>query len=436
VLFVERSGVRYAIKETTTHMAEREIRHLQEIARRGIPTITAVGTVSVTQPPILLDERGPGGSLQYLSGDRGYTVTRLALRVVPHVLLYRLTFTRRTKERLLSAVAVLMVELHEHGIYWGDPSLANILIRIDGKRVLALMADGETTELFAGPISEGLRLQDLASFAESLAWQAEDLRLAHGLAEDQLVLDEADFRYFERHYRWLRRVHERFATDHLPVSALYQTQRFLQSINRRGFSLLNMTGKALLEFATVRPGWYQRRLSELLHITIPRRYARRFYNLILGHQALLSEAEQREVSIEEAAQHWYTAYHLPALLLLRRVLTHEQDTLQAYFEIMLHKWKLSEQAGYEIPLEEATLSWAMQQAHTGELGPIDPALQARWTRELSPTAQALEVPLIEGEQLDPLLSTGERPLVHLPEEELEAKLPELLGHDASEPEDH
>src|SRR5713101_6908571 len=192
VIFVERAGSRYAIKETTPRMAEREINNLHEVERRGIPALSPVGSVTVREAPLLLEEPGPGGIPQYISGDRGYTVTRLAPRVVPQVLLYRLPFTKRTKRHLWAAVAVLLIELHEHGVYWGDPSLANILIRIDGRRILAIMADAETAELFPGPLSDGLREQDIALFGESLAWQSEDLRQARGLPEDAQVLDDAD----------------------------------------------------------------------------------------------------------------------------------------------------------------------------------------------------------------------------------------------------
>ncbi len=174
VIFVEIEDFRYAIKETTPYMAEREIKNLRQIEGRGIPVLSAVGSVTVSGQPLLLDTDGPGGLPQYTSGDRGYTVTRLAPRVIPHSLLFRLPFTMRTKRHLLGAVAALLVELHEHGVYWGDPSLANVLMRIDGRRILAIMADAETAELFPGPISEGLREQDIASFGESLIWQAEE----------------------------------------------------------------------------------------------------------------------------------------------------------------------------------------------------------------------------------------------------------------------
>jgi len=425
VVFVECDGVRYAIKETTPHMAEREVRNLHEIERRGIPTLSPAGTVTVSAPPIALNVSRLGGITQYINGDRGYTITLLAPRVVPHIFLYRLPLTKRTKQRLLSAVAVLMIELHEHGVYWGDPSLANALIRIDGKRILAIMADAETAELFPGPVSDGLREQDIAMFGESLAWQAEDLRQARGLPEDKQVLDDADFRYFMKRYRWLRREHAQLA-DAPNFSTLYQVQIFLNKLNRWGYSLFGTTGRALHEFIPVLPGWYQRRIHQLLHITVPRAYAVRFYNMILGHQAIMSAREGREVSIEEAAQHWYTYYHLPTILLLRRFLTSGQDPMKAYIDVMVHKWKMSQRAGYEVPLDEAIIDWSMQTAETGKLGEIDPAMLARWWHELEPAAQVLEPPLIESEELDPLLSTAERPLVHLEQPVLEQKLPAIL----------
>jgi len=425
VVFVECEGLRYAIKETTPRMAEREIRNLNEIEHRGIPALSPSGSVIVPAPPIALDVPQIGGAKQYISGDRGYTITRLAPRVVPHVMLYRLPLNKRTRRRLLSAVAVLMIELHEHGVYWGDPSLANALIRIDGRRILAIMADAETSELFPGPISEGLREQDLALFGESLAWQAEDLRQARGLPEDVQVLDDRDFRYFERRYRALRREHARVAATPR-FTTLYQANQFLQDLNRLGFSLLNMSGHTLQNITTVLPGWYQRQIYLLLHIHVPRIYARRFYNLILGHQAIMSEHEHRAVSLEEAANDWYTHYHLPTILLLRRHLTSDQDPMQAYFAVMQHKWNMSKKAGHETPLEEAILDWSMQQADTGKLGAVDPASVATWWRDREPVTNVLEPPMIQSEELEPLVSTGEKPLVRLDQPELEQKLPDIL----------
>lgn len=425
VIFVERSGGRYAIKETTPRMALREISSLREIERRGIPSLQPIGSVVVKEKPIALGISGPGGLEQYINSDRGYTVTRLSPRVVPHVLLFRLPFNRRNKQRLLSAIAVLMVELHEHGVYWGDPSLANILIRVDGKRILAIMADAETTEIFDGPISEGLRQQDMELFSESLAWQSEDLREARGLPESDELLSQDDYRYFTQRYRWIRREHL-LLTESTRTDTLIRAQHLLSNLNKWGFSLLSISGHTLQSIATVSPGWYHQRIKELLGISMPRKHARRFYNLILGHQALMSERARRNISIEEAAHDWYHNYHLPTILLLRQNLTHEQDPMQAYFAIMQHKWDMSVKAGHEIHLDDAVLSWSMDHAEEGNLGEVDPADVATYWHQRESVANALEPPLIESEKLEPLLSDSQKSLVHLPPQELDSELTGIL----------
>ena len=425
VIFIESDDVRYAIKETTPHMAQREISNLRVIEFRGIPSLSPVGVVTVSAPPLQLESAEVGSLPQYISGDRGYTVTRLAARVMPHSLLFRLPFTRKTKQRLLGAVAVLMVELHEHGIYWGDPSLANILIRIDGRRILAIMADAETVEVFPGAISKGLREQDLDLFHDSLIWQAEDLRQARGLEEDVEVLDEGDYRYFIRRYGWLRREHAQIGS-HSITPTLPQVTRMLASLNKLGFSLLDAGSNAFETVISVSPGWYVRRIQEMLGIKVPLQYARRFYNTILGHQAMMSKELGRAVTVEEAARHWYEYYHLPAILLLRQVLTSDQDPLDAYFAIMRHKWDLSKEAGYEVPLDEAMMSWAMRQAEIGGIGAVDPAELATYWRERQPVAEALSPPPIAHEKLEPLLSEGEQALVKLPESKLADQLHQRL----------
>ena len=425
VIFVECDGIRYAIKETTPHMAQREIASLREIDRRGIPALGPVGSVIVSAPPLLLEEHGPGGVPQYIDGDRGYTVTRLAPRVIPHVLLYRVPFTRKNKRRLLSAIALLLIELHEHGVYWGDPSLANVLIRIAGQCIQAILADAETAEFFPEAVSDSLREQDLALFGESLLWQAEDLRQARGLPEEEDLVDDKDFRYLEQRYRVLRREHQQLASSS-GFTTRYQFQRLLDTLNKRGFSVLGMGGHAFQQFVTVLPGWYQRRIHELLGIHVPRRHARRFYNTILSHQYKLSKNEERDITLEEAAKDWYTRYHLPTILFLRQHLTSGQDPMQAYFSLLEYSWKLSLKSGYEVPMEEAALSWAIQQVDTQKLGEVDPAALSSWWHERESVEQVLEPPLIEGEKLEPLLSKEEQPLVHLPAPELDQQLTKIL----------
>ncbi|MEO7002501.1 MAG: hypothetical protein ABI068_11795 [Ktedonobacterales bacterium] len=155
VIFVEARGRRYAIKETGPDAAAHEIHAYQELRPRGCRTLEPVGYVLTSGEPIPVGEMG--GRLVYMSGDVGYCITRLAERVLPQSLLYRYPFTDANKRLLWNAIAELLLDLHEAGVYWGDPSLANVLIDLSDKRLTAVMADAETAQVVKGPLSAGLR---------------------------------------------------------------------------------------------------------------------------------------------------------------------------------------------------------------------------------------------------------------------------------------
>ena len=55
----------------------------------------------------------------------------------------------RHRDRLLDAMAFLLVDLHRNGVFWGDCSLANTLFRRDGDRIQAYLVDAETSEVHA-----------------------------------------------------------------------------------------------------------------------------------------------------------------------------------------------------------------------------------------------------------------------------------------------
>ena len=70
--------------------------------------------------------------------------------------------------RLFDAMAVLLVDLHRNGIYWGDCSLANTLFTRDGQTIQAWMVDAETAE-FHPRLSDGQRQLDLDIMIENVA---------------------------------------------------------------------------------------------------------------------------------------------------------------------------------------------------------------------------------------------------------------------------
>jgi hypothetical protein len=390
VLFVEAEKRRYAIKETSPEVARKEISQLLEIRRRGIYALEPVGVVVAPGPPVAVGKIA--GVTQYLPGDRGYCITRLAQRVIPQALLYRYPFTRRNRQMLWNAIIALLLNLHERGIFWGDPSLANALIDLSQHKVRALLADAETVELYPGPLAENRRQEDLAALQESLLWTGEDIRLARGDGQGPLPITEEDTAYIAQHYAALRRVRGLPDEDAEAAPALEEAQdarpltpmeRVAGQLSELGYSLLDLSWRAMLATGdgiaslrpravaahaeTARPRWYQQRVRQVLGVRIPQPYARQFYEHIQRHKWLMSERANREIPLEEAARDWYERYHLPAITLLRTYFPSESDSLEVYLGVLDHKWQLSLRAGFETSLEEAALDYALRHARSADL---------------------------------------------------------------------
>jgi hypothetical protein len=68
------------------------------------------------------------------------------------------------RDRLLDAMAGLLVDLHRAGVYWGDCSLATTLFRRDGDTFAAYLVDAETSEVHPA-LSDGQQSLDPAQFA-------------------------------------------------------------------------------------------------------------------------------------------------------------------------------------------------------------------------------------------------------------------------------
>ncbi len=87
------------------------------------------------------------------------------------------------RDRLLDAMALLLVDLHRGGVYWGDCSLANTLFRRDGDRIQAYLVDAETSEVHPG-LSDGQRRFDLDILVENVAFGLADLAAYQGHPEE------------------------------------------------------------------------------------------------------------------------------------------------------------------------------------------------------------------------------------------------------------
>lgn len=378
VIFVEVGGRRYAIKETSPEAAEREIDVYEQVKPRHIPTLEPVGWVVVGGERIEVGQMG--GRPVYMSGDTGYCVTRLAERVLPQSILYRYPFTDANKRLLWNAIAELLVDLHDAGVYWGDPSLANVLMDLSGQRLTAVMADAETAEVAPGPLSEGLRQQDLDAFVESLTWQAEDIRLARGLAEGAELITEGDAFYVISRYAGLRA--DRQAAQRAHSGGLLDLERRLERLSALGYGVLNLRRFARLRpqraaaeddgpemwlpedevrIATLRPAWYTQRVHDLLGVRAPRVAAERIYRQLSMHKYLLSQREGRDVGMDTAARDWLIHYHEPLMRFLESYLPSADlvRRYETYIAILNHTWRMSLEQGRAIPIEEGAMDYAL-----------------------------------------------------------------------------
>lgn len=134
VKFVDCDGALWAVKELPPRIARKEYGVLGELEDLGLPAVRRAGLVH--QPDFdtsILLTRFLEGSWQY---------RRLFRRLPPE--------EPKHRARLFDAMATLLVELHRHGVFWGDCSLANTLFSRDGQVLQAWLVDAETSEVHPG----------------------------------------------------------------------------------------------------------------------------------------------------------------------------------------------------------------------------------------------------------------------------------------------
>ena len=177
VKFVEADDHLWAVKDMPPRIAVKEYDVLRRLEEMGLPAVQPAGLV--LQPEFdtaILVTRYLEGSWQY---------RRLFMRLPPDQPSHR--------ARLLDAMAGLLVELHRHGVFWGDCSLANTLFSRDGQLLQAWLVDAETSEVHPS-LSRGQRRHDLEILVENVAEGLVDLAERLGRPEElhETLIAEAE----------------------------------------------------------------------------------------------------------------------------------------------------------------------------------------------------------------------------------------------------
>src|SRR5919109_4070642 len=218
VRFVEADGVTYALKELPGRVADKEYRVLRDLELRDLPAVRPIGLVDQrdTQNAILVTE--------YLAHSWQF---RRLFRRLPRELV-------KHRERLLDALASLLVDLHRAGAFWGDCSLANTLFKRDGQTLQAFLVDAETSEVHPA-LTDGQRALDLGILVENVVGDLVDVALETGEGGEHMDEDLAAAESVADRYRalWAELTHE----ETLGPDERYRVEARVRRLNELGFAV-------------------------------------------------------------------------------------------------------------------------------------------------------------------------------------------------------
>ena len=363
VRFVLDAGRLYALKEEPIEIAQREYEVLRRLEAAELPAVIPVGLSEMPQrSEAILVTRYLAHSLQY---------RRLLMRLGSGSEAYR--------DRLLDAMASLLVDLHRGGVYWGDCSLANTLFRRDGDKIQAYLV--ETSEVHPS-LSAGQRAYDLEVLVENVAFGLADLAV-YNERPDELegAIDAAES--VRTRYRALW--DELHAEVQLGADDRFGVAARVRRLNDLGFAVDEIelepgdrAGRLRLRVAVTTRRFHIRELERLTGIRALEGQARILMNDLREYRAYLEWQAKRSLTREEGAARWQSDVFEPTVERLRAALSGERDLVQAYCDVLEHKWLLSEQAGVDVGLERAIASYLAIGAPAPEVGVEldDPALAA------------------------------------------------------------
>jgi hypothetical protein len=339
VRFLVSSGILYALKELPLGVARKEYDVLLHLENLGLPTVEAAGVAEApARDSAILVTKFLPHSLQY---------RRLMMRLPPGPASYR--------ERLLDAMAFLLVDLHRSGVFWGDCSLANTLFRRDGDRIQAYLVDAETSEVFPS-LSDGQRTYDLEILVENVAFGFADLAAMRGWPDDADDAIGAAERVRDRYDQIWTMIHDEPVLQPDDRQAIRNRVRRL---NELGYSVdLDIDpdasdGRVRLRMSVTTRRHHALELERRARIRALEGQAVLLLNDLNEYGTWLEWSESRAIPADEVAERWLREVYRPTLARINAAVGPARDLVQAYCDVLEEKWYLSEQLGRDVGLSTA-----------------------------------------------------------------------------------
>jgi len=345
VRFVAYGGDLYALKEIPERIALREYRLLRHLAESSVPAVEAVGVVTGRDGAEPLD---------------AVLITRYLEFSLPYRSLFSTRVEEEVRDRLLDALATLLVRLHVAGFWWGDCSLSNTLFRRDAGALEAYLVDAETAEVHPS-LSDGQRLDDVHRAARNALGELYDIAAERpGTAPD---LDPADLADGLR-ARYASLYGEITGEESFGADEGYRIERRLRRLNDLGFDAreveLRRQGGIItlrLDPRVVEAGHHRRKLRVLTGLDASENQARRMLQDIDRYRHHLERAEERPHAKALAAHRWITEVFTPSVEAIPVALRGKREPAESFHEILDHRWYLSELAGGDVGTPEAVRSY-------------------------------------------------------------------------------
>lgn len=344
VRFVKLSGHILAVKEITDEVARREYDALHSLTREEAPCVEPVGVVSGR-----VDTAG--------NPLPSALITRHLAFALPYRILFGQASVRpETANRLIGALAVLMVRLHLLGFYWGDVSLSNTLFRRDAEEFAAYLVDAETGEFYP-TLSDKRRLYDIEIASVNIVGELMDLQAGNVLSDDFDAIYIG--KRFEQRYNSLW--DELTGEETFSANDRWRIDKRVRRLNDLGFDVgeLQMNSTENGTSISIKPrivdaGHYSRKIMQLTGMDVQENQARRMLNSIEQYRMINNLGS---VPMSLVAHSWMTDIFEPVVRAIPTELRAKLEPAQVFHELLDHRWFIAEQAGHDISLDDAVASY-------------------------------------------------------------------------------
>lgn len=343
VRFVHVGDEVYAMKEITRQMAEREYENLRRLQKLELPAVTPIAVVTGRH-----DHNG--------EPLEAILVTKHLKFSLPYRALFARNLRPDTAERLIDALAVLMVRLHLAGFYWGDVSLSNVLFLRDADAFTAFLVDAETGDLQIN-LTEGQREYDIDLARTNIIGELMDLSYGKLLPGD---VDEIEIgnRLVDRYHSLWSALTD---TDKFKPDEMWKIEKRVNKLNELGFDVDELEMKTtedgkrvLVRPRVVDAGYASRKLLRLTGLDVQENQARRLLNDLDAYRASTwREGEDLEI----VATDWMREVFEPTVRMIPREYRSQIQPAQFFHEILTHRWYLAEHAGHDVPMVEAVKNY-------------------------------------------------------------------------------